>query len=100
LSHVDFGFVIPAQAGIQCPSVDSRLRGNDAPLFFAPTMQSSCSSADFSEDFQFFLPKNTIAGPMNLDRRQLQVVSKPGLAPDAGSVLPQIQQLHECLSRF
>jgi hypothetical protein len=29
LSHLDFGVVIPAQAGIQCPSVVSRLRGND-----------------------------------------------------------------------
>jgi hypothetical protein len=28
-SHFDFGVVIPAQAGIQCTSVDSRLRGND-----------------------------------------------------------------------
>jgi hypothetical protein len=33
-SHLDFGGVMPAQAAIQCPIVDSRLRGNDArPLF-------------------------------------------------------------------
>ncbi len=37
----DFRVVIPAEAGIQCPGANSRLRGNDTrPLFQALTMRS------------------------------------------------------------